>query len=88
MAPLLYRTRHTPPQTSLPPSARPANVRRSFGIRNVDLTGFDIWLIDDVKTTGSTLRSCARLLRRRGARSIHIAVAAVADPRQQDFQTI
>jgi predicted amidophosphoribosyltransferase len=88
VAPLLYRSRYTPPQTAIPPSARPANVRRSFGIRRVDLTGYDIWLIDDVKTTGSTLKQCARLLRRHGARSINIAVAAVADPRRQDFQTI
>lgn len=53
-------------QVSVAPSERATNVARSFGIRK----GFDIdqfrggtvVLIDDVLTTGATLRTCARLI--------------------------
>ena len=83
---LLRRTRHTQPQTAVPVSRRADNVRGSFAIKPIDLKGWDVWLIDDVKTTGSTLAACCRLLRDAGAERINIAVAAVADPRSAGFQ--
>jgi len=87
--PVLRRTRHTPPQTHVTPSQRPANVRGSFAVADgVDLTGYEVVLVDDVTTTGSTLRPCARLLKDRGARSVQVAVAAVADPKGQDFEVV
>lgn len=86
LAPLLSRSRFTPAQTTVAPSRRGPNVAGSFAMRsNVDLTGATIWLIDDVKTSGSTLVNCARLLRKAGAASVHIAVVAVADPKQANF---
>jgi ComF family protein len=98
MLPLLKRVRHTQPQSTLPSSRRLTNLRRAFRPRKlrdfrgrgrpVDLTGYDILLIDDVKTTGATLSACSRLLKRHGARTIHCAVAAVADPKHQQFKTI
>jgi ComF family protein len=86
--PLLTRVRRTAPQTAIPPSQRTANVRRAFTIGELDLEGRDVILIDDVKTTGATLSQCARLLRSHGARTIHVAVAAVGDPRGQDFTVV
>ncbi|MEM7624628.1 MAG: ComF family protein [Planctomycetota bacterium] len=85
---LLRRTRHTAPQTAVAPSQRPANVRGSLAVRGIDLTGYEVWLIDDVKTTGSTLTACTRLLKKAGARSVHAAVAAVADPKGQQFRAL
>ena len=38
-----------------------------------------VWLVDDVLTSGATARACAQILRRAGARSVRMAVAAVAD---------
>ena len=87
-APLLRRTRLSLPQTSVPVSQRGANVRGSFDIEPVDLEGEDVVLVDDVKTTGSTLSPCARLLKRAGAARVTAAVVAVADPRGQEFQTV
>jgi ComF family protein len=85
---LLRRTRHTPPQTAVAPSRRHHNVRGSFAIATVDLTNYEIILVDDVKTSGATLGECARLLRHAGARSVHAAVAAVADPSDRAFNAI
>ncbi len=85
-APILKRSRHAPPQTSIPPSRRHDNVRHSFAIAEVDLAGFDVILVDDVKTSGATLRACTRLLTQAGARSVHVAVVAVADPKGQGFR--
>ena len=87
-APILKRTRHTPPQTAIAPSRRHDNVRHSFDIEKVDLAGHDVILIDDVKTTGATLTACTRLLTAAGARSVHAAVVAVADPKGQGFRAI
>ena len=84
-APVLKRTRHVPPQTTVARSRRHDNVRHSFGIASVDLTGRDVILVDDVKTSGATLSACSRLLKKAGARSIHVAVVAVADPKGRGY---
>ena len=88
VAHLLRRTRYTRPQISVPLSQRRANVRGVFAAHPVDLTGWDVWLVDDVKTTGSTMTACARALRRRGAAHVQALAAAVADPRHADFQNL
>ena len=81
----LKRCRYTRPQTLVVNSQRQANIANSLAIHPLDLSGWEVWLIDDVKTTGSTLSACARLLRKSGARSIRVGVAAVADPRRSHF---
>lgn len=87
-AALLKRIRHTPPQTAIAPSRRHDNVRHSFAIERVGLAGYDVLLIDDVKTSGATLAGCTRLLKQAGARSVYAAVVAVADPKGQHFTAL
>lgn len=84
--PLLQRPTWTPPQPSVIPSQREQNVRQSFAIRPVDLSDWQVVLVDDIMTSGATLSTCCRLLRQSRARSIQVAVAAVADPKGMKFQ--
>ncbi|NJL30299.1 MAG: ComF family protein [Phycisphaerales bacterium] len=81
MLDLLVRHVHRPSQTHVAPAARRENVRHCMKALPYDLRGWHIWLVDDVKTSGATLSQCARLLQERGAESIHVAVACVANPR-------
>ncbi len=69
---LLQRTRATPPQVGLDAKARTHNVRGAFALdpRSGDITGQRILLVDDVYTTGSTLRECAGVLNRAGAQTV------------------
>ncbi|MFA9476807.1 ComF family protein [Phycisphaerales bacterium AB-hyl4] len=85
MVDVLHRPRRRPPQTAVLPEHRGINVADSFAIEPIDLSGWEVVLVDDVKTSGATLSACGRLLREAGAKSIVAAVAAVADPRGRGF---
>jgi ComF family protein len=61
----------TPPQASLPWKERAANVRGSF-VCDIDLAGKRVAIVDDVLTTGATVNELARVLKRAGARSVHV----------------
>jgi ComF family protein len=69
----LRRIRPTPPQQGLPLAARQRNLRGAFTL-STPLRGEKILLIDDVMTTGATLRECAQVLKAGGAGEILIAV--------------
>ena len=75
----LVRLRNTAPQTSMAPSHRLINLKGAFGVRRD--AGFQdkhICLIDDVTTTGTTLRVAAQTLKKAGAARVSAAVLAVA----------
>ena len=73
----LFRKRHTPTQGGQTFTGRKRNVRGAFGIRSqAELSGKHIVLIDDVMTTGATLESCARTLKRAGAKRVDAIVLA------------
>jgi ComF family protein len=74
----LIRIRDTRSQTRLARSQRALNVSGAFRARSRALPG-RIWLVDDVVTTGSTLREAARTLRGSGAHRI-VAVCAARTP--------
>lgn len=75
----LRRTRHTPPQTGLKGEARRKNVRTAFQVppsRARLVAEAHIVLIDDVMTTGATVRACARALMKAGAASVRVLTLA------------
>ena len=75
----LVRTRDTPSQTGLTRAARQRNLRGAFAARRPLEAQLRVWLVDDVVTTGSTLRAAAEALRRAGAGEI-VGVCAARTP--------
>lgn len=74
----LQRVRATQTQASLPQSERAANVRGAFQATPLtDKTR--VLLIDDVRTTGSTLRSASGALYRGGATRVRVLSLAGVD---------
>lgn len=69
---LLSRIRPTSPMFGLKKSERRENVRGAFKLLDPanKLVNQNIILVDDVWTTGATMRECARVLRRSGAETV------------------
>jgi len=77
---VLVRRRRTAPQASLSTRERAQNVRGAFQARrHRDLQGARLVLVDDVMTTGATVKEAAKSLRRAGAEAIHVVVLARAE---------
>jgi ComF family protein len=73
----LVRIIKTPPQAQLSDRERQENVRKAFSLKN--LTSFNnkkILLVDDVLTTGSTLKEAARTIKAAQAKQIGAWVMA------------
>jgi ComF family protein len=73
----LARVRYTVPQVGLNPKERRDNVHRAFAVpRPAEVKGMNVLLVDDLFTTGATVRECARVLRRAGARRVEVLTVA------------
>jgi ComF family protein len=84
------RTRDTETQTHLSQARRRENMRGAFALRRAArrIRGKHVLVVDDVMTTGETLRAVARVLRAVEPASLCALVLAVADPRHRDFEAI
>lgn len=77
----LRRSRSTVPQTGLTRKQRESNVKGAFIInpRYADMIkGKNILLIDDVMTTGSTIKQCTKSLLKAGAMQVNVLTLARA----------
>jgi ComF family protein len=86
----VIRLRNTESQIHLHSRAkREENLRDAFGlVRESPVRGRHVAIVDDVTTTGATLRAVARTLQYAEPASLSAIVLAVADPLGQDFQVI
>ena len=73
----LKRMKHGRRQSSLPHNRRRENVKDAF-IAVANVQGMKLLLVDDVRTTGSTARACAKELLEKGALEVSLLTAAVA----------
>ena len=76
---LLRRQRNTPIQGRKTRKQRQENVHMAFAVNPdaaTSIRGQHILLVDDVLTTGATLSSAARCLKRAGAKKVSVSVAA------------
>lgn len=74
----MFRTKNTKSQTTLTQDERTANMKNAFHLRKQELQE-NIALIDDVITTGSTVSTCAEILKQNGVKSV--TVITVATPK-------
>ena len=73
---LLKRIRDTPPQTRLSRRERLENIAQAFAtLPDTSYRDLHIFLIDDVTTTGATLKEAARTLEKAGAKVTPLALA-------------
>ncbi len=74
---LLQRSRNTPPQQGLSADQRSRNLRKAF-VLDRPIPGIRALLVDDIMTTGETVRECCRTLAQGGAKDIQVAVVGRA----------
>lgn len=75
----LVKVKNIPPQTSLQANERARNVRGAFKVKRPETVKDKvILLVDDVYTTGSTLRECSLALREAGAKEVKAMTIAQA----------
>ncbi len=73
----IIRERHTKPQVGLNPKERRTNVKGAFAVpQPATVQGRKILLIDDLYTTGATVKECARVLLRAGAAQVEVLTVA------------
>lgn len=70
-AEVLQRRKKTKPQYGLGKEERIQNMNDAFSIKpNSVVAGRTVLLVDDIWTTGTTLRACAKVLKRNGVTSV------------------
>jgi ComF family protein len=75
----LVKARNAPPQAGLRAADRERNVVGAYTVRRPDrIRGRTLILVDDVTTTGATLRECARVLMEVGAKEVRAITLAQA----------
>lgn len=75
----LVKVRNAPAQAGLRAAERERNAVGAYAVRRPDkVRGKVIVLVDDVTTTGATLRECARVLVEAGAKEVRAITLAQA----------
>lgn len=79
LAGVLVKTRNAPAQAGLRAADRERNARGAYAVKRPErVRGRTLVLVDDVTTTGATIRECARVLKSAGARDVRAITLAQA----------
>ena len=79
---ILIKIKKTHPQMSLKREERQKNIINAFAIKKGSkerITGRNIFLIDDVFTTGATMNEAAKILKENGAKNVYGIVVAIEE---------
>ena len=77
---LLVKTRKTKSQRNISARERKTNLHGAFDLAmNAGAEGKCILIVDDIKTTGSTLSECALTLKAYGAKDVYATAVALVD---------
>ncbi len=76
----LKKDKETPAQINVTGKERLKNVRNTFSAGKA-VKGLGLLLVDDVITTGATVRECAKVLTKAGAKSITVVALARSMPK-------
>ncbi len=78
---VLNKVKDTAPQTDVTGKERLKNVKNAYSASG-EINGIDLLLVDDVITTGATVRECSKALMNAGANSVIVIALARSMPRQ------
>ncbi len=77
---ILKRIRYTESQTIMTLKERELNIANAFKVKNKNkIIGKNLLIVDDVITTGSTVKECAKALKSNGANLVYACSAAIAE---------
>lgn len=77
---LLIKTHETEKQHELGAAERKSNLKGAFALSvNADVKGKTVLLCDDIKTSGSTLKECEKVLFGNGAKDVYCICIALSD---------
>lgn len=83
VAHILKRVKRTPFQSGLSSEKRRANLQDAFDLKWIDISAYKdkhLIIVDDLMTTGATIRSCAKLLFQLKPASVSVVVASRVIP--------
>jgi ComF family protein len=77
---LLRRVRYTESQTSMSLKEREQNIEKAFEVKSKKkIIDKNILLVDDVITTGATIKECGKVLKDNGVKLVYACSAAIAE---------
>ena len=77
---VIRRVRYTQTQTTMTLKEREQNITKAFKVkRKKAITGKNLLLVDDVITTGATVKECGKILKDNGAKIIYACSTAIAE---------